>query len=129
VDKVFFWRACKNILPTRENLFKRKILSDHSCPVCGIEEEMTSHILWQCPSAQDVWSVGCRKFQKSFFPTTDFIKVAEGMLMKCDPEEFQLFVGIARRIWLRRNSLIHEGIFAHPNEILHSATTALSDFH
>jgi hypothetical protein len=129
VDKVFFWRACKNILPTRENLFKRKIISDHSCPVCGIEEETISHILWQCPSAQDVWSVGCRKFQKSFFPTTDFIKVAEGMLMKCDPEEFQLFVGIARRIWLRRNSLIHEEIFAHPNEILHSATTTLSDFH
>ena len=51
------------------------------------------------------------------------------MLIKCDPQEFQLFVGIARRIWLRRNSLIHEGIFAHPNEIIHSANTALSDFH
>jgi hypothetical protein len=48
---------------------------------------------------------GTQKVPKSFFPTTDFIKVAEGMLMKCDPEEFQLFVGIARRIWLKAKFL------------------------
>ena len=46
VEKVFFWRACHNILPTRENLVKRKVITDSSCPVCENEMETTSHILW-----------------------------------------------------------------------------------
>ena len=55
--------------------------------------------------------------------------MAEGMLKKYDVEEFLLFVGIARRIWIWRNALIHEGFFAPPNTIVISAASALKDFH
>ena len=91
VEKVFFWRACRNALPTRVNLTKIKVVSDPSCPVGGIDVETTSHILWHNPSAQDVWSVGCRKFQKSSFPVTNFIQGAEGMLKKCEPRGIPAF--------------------------------------
>jgi hypothetical protein len=42
--KTFMWRACHNLLPTKENLAKRKIISDSSCPICRLEIETPSHI-------------------------------------------------------------------------------------
>jgi hypothetical protein len=54
------WRACQEILPIKHNLFKRKITSDPFCPICGQADETSLHILWECPSARDVWS-GCGK--------------------------------------------------------------------
>jgi hypothetical protein len=77
VEKNFIWRACHDILPTRENLQKRKVVNDPLCPVCGKEEETTVHILWNCPSAMDVWGVSCKKFQKSSLTGPRFIDIAE----------------------------------------------------
>lgn len=104
--------------PTRDNLFRRKILANLACLICGLDAETAIHILWHCSSAQDVWSEGRAKFQKRSFHGLDFLQVAEDMLSKCGIDEFQLFVGIARRIWLRRNVVIHEGTFLHPNDVV-----------
>jgi hypothetical protein len=35
VIQLFLWRACNNILPTKENLHRRKIVTDPLCPLCG----------------------------------------------------------------------------------------------
>jgi hypothetical protein len=79
-----------------------------------LEAETICHILWQCPSAQDVWSVGGKTFQKSSFFGDDFLQIAKSMLRKCEGQDFQLFVSIARKIWKRRNDFIREGVFLHP---------------
>jgi hypothetical protein len=55
VEKHFIWRACHDILPTRENLFRRKVLMKQDCPLCELEAETTCHFLWSCPSTRDVW--------------------------------------------------------------------------
>jgi hypothetical protein len=46
------------------NLYKRKIVEDALCPICGREQETTLRILWTCISAMDAWSVGLRRLQK-----------------------------------------------------------------
>ena len=56
--KVFGWRACRNILPTRVNLVHKKIIQDNRCELCKIEAETGIHALWNCSVARDVW-VGC----------------------------------------------------------------------
>ena len=43
--------------------------------------------------------------------------------------EMELFAVTARRIWLRRNSLIHENIFAHPTQLLRDARQSLEEFY
>jgi ribosomal protein L37AE/L43A len=86
-EKNFLWRACSDILPTRKNLCKKKIIMDPTCPLCGREVESRFHILWQCPSAMDVWSKGCPKIQKSSFVGPDFMQVVEGVFSKCSNEE------------------------------------------
>jgi hypothetical protein len=37
-----------------ENLFRRRVLLEKQCLICVIEVESLVHILWNCPSAQDV---------------------------------------------------------------------------
>jgi hypothetical protein len=49
------------------------------------------------------------------------------MLEKCEQEEFQTFVCVARRIWLRRNEFLHEGS-SHPNRVLSHAVAALQEY-
>jgi hypothetical protein len=83
VEKTFFWHACQDILPTRDNPFRRKILADLACLISGLDAETAVHFLWHCSSAQDVWSEGKAKFQKRSFHGLDFLQVAEDMLSKC----------------------------------------------
>ena len=52
-EKNFIWRACKEILPTKQNLYRRKVGKDAMCPICGCEDETSFHIIWDCPSARD----------------------------------------------------------------------------
>ena len=48
-EKCFLWRACHEILPTRDNLCNRKVLLDPIYPICEREPQTTFHALWQCP--------------------------------------------------------------------------------
>jgi hypothetical protein len=52
--KMFLWRSCHNILPTKDNLQKKGIVLDSSCIFCNYEQETAQHVLWDCPSASDV---------------------------------------------------------------------------
>ena len=52
--KVFGWRACLDILPTRENLARRRINEDVGCGVCSLDTETGYHALWGCGLAQDI---------------------------------------------------------------------------
>lgn len=61
--KVFIWRACNNILPTKENLQCRGVLNDMTCDLRTREDETALHALWHCPAAQDVWAA-CGKTSK-----------------------------------------------------------------
>jgi hypothetical protein len=65
VVKMFLWKAGHNLLPTKANLFHRKVVKEAICPICLTEEETTKHIVWECISARDVWGHGPVRLQKS----------------------------------------------------------------
>lgn len=54
--KQFLWRALTSILLTKQTPYQRKIIQDTICPVCHWEDETISHVLWSCPTANDVWA-------------------------------------------------------------------------
>jgi hypothetical protein len=43
--KMFLWRACHNLLPTKVNLLKRGICDNSFCPICLFENETVEHII------------------------------------------------------------------------------------
>ncbi|XP_059462103.1 uncharacterized protein LOC132191108 [Corylus avellana] len=117
----FLWKACNDILPTKEKLFKRKVVPDPLCPICMSAPESISHILWTCPSAQDVWAECNGKLQKSVCIDGDFIEILLKVGQGLDEDERHLMVTVARSIWLRRNKLVFEGIFQAPATVVRSA--------
>jgi hypothetical protein len=127
-EKNFLWRACHESLPTRQNLKWRNIIDDASCPFCNMEDETAIHILWQCPLAKDVWCVGPKKLQKSMEEGKNFKGVVEAVLEKCSPEDMAFFAGVARRIWWRRNEVVHGGVFVHPISLVQQVQQAMEDF-
>jgi ribonuclease HI len=127
-QKNFLWRASQDILPTRGNLRRRKITDDYLCPICGLSEETTVHILWQCPSAVDVWSIGSAKLQKSSCSGKNFRQIVEDILEKSDQEDVILFAGIARRLWMRRNEVVFGGSLASPQALLQATHRTIEDY-
>lgn len=57
VVKMFLWRVGNNILPTRKNLFNKKIVENPCCPICQNMEETIIQVLWNFPTTNDLWFV------------------------------------------------------------------------
>lgn len=112
--KMFLWQACSNILPTKENLFRKHIISDPMCPVCGQETETVGHALWGCTSARDVWLECTPRIQKCISYEEEFSLIFERLLERLDANDIQLVGSVAIQIWLHRNSLIFNGEFLVP---------------
>ena len=53
--KTFAWRARRNILPTKVNLHHQGVLESVTCEACGIADETSGHLFWECTKAREVW--------------------------------------------------------------------------
>ena len=83
LQRFFLWRACSNILPTKDNLVKRGFIKEDLCIFCSLEKETILHILWECPSSQDVWGVCEKNIQKSSLGFSSFMEVVNTMMVRC----------------------------------------------
>lgn len=54
--------------------------------------------------------------------SSSFVEVIEFLMERCTKEEFDLHAKEARRIWFRRNTLVHGGDFVLPNEVINSTS-------
>jgi hypothetical protein len=105
VVKVSMWRACHNVLPTKANLFCRKVTEDPLCPLCDTEVETIGHILWSCPAAKVTWSMCSRKIQKSFIDHEDFAIIVEVLRPRLERVQWELMAIVPRNLWLRWNAV------------------------
>jgi ribonuclease HI len=126
--KKIFWRACHNLLPTKDNLLRRKVVNEPLCPICEKEPETVIHALWDCPAAMDVWGNSKRTFQKCAIAGGNFIQMAEYVLSRSGVEDFGFFVQLARQMWFRRNKWVNEGIFINPNDIIRQTEELAEEF-
>uniref|UniRef100_A0A7N2N4D9 Reverse transcriptase zinc-binding domain-containing protein n=1 Tax=Quercus lobata TaxID=97700 RepID=A0A7N2N4D9_QUELO len=68
----FLWKASSNILPTHDNLHRKKLQVKPLCVVCHQHIETLCHALWECPLAYNLWRLDSGKIQKSNAHATDF---------------------------------------------------------
>lgn len=125
---LFLWQACNNILPTNENLFKRRITTDPLCPVCRLEVETAGHVPWSCPAARDVWLEGNVRLQKSCSDEDVFSNILQKLSERLMEEDFDLMACLAQQIWLRRNKMVFEDKFSHPKLVFKAARDQM-EFH
>lgn len=126
--KSFIWRACQESLLTCLNLQKRKLMANSLCPICHLHEESITHILWDCESGKDVWSECHKIIQKIYLPPMSFRDIWAHLSTSLKQDELQLVTYIARLLWNRRNDLVFNKNFMHPNMLLAKAQDELTAF-
>ena len=105
----FTWRACRNILPMKANLFRRKITVDNICEVCGNFEETTGHVLWHCHRAKEVWKETNLDMDKVMDRCPEFLDLLWYVrnVQKWPTEDVGLLVVTTWGIWTNRNKVNH----------------------
>ena len=126
--KLFGWRARHEILPTRVNLAKRKIIEDNLCQCCGRELETEAHVLWECGAAQDVWAGCVPRLQKMPNSHGSIVKLLETLLDRLEISEVELFLVQAWFIWNQRNTALYGGSFKDPKCLNKRASDYLRDY-
>jgi hypothetical protein len=96
--KIFLWKACHDLLPTKENLFHKRIVEDKSCPCCTPEAESTFHAIWSCGAARDVWGTTKSCFQKCSCDGPTFRKLFEYCMGRLSREELEQMAVTSRKI-------------------------------
>jgi len=126
--KMFMWRASRNILPTKSNLFLKRVVDSKTCPCCLIEDEDVLHDLWSCPAVQDIWGCGPRIFQKSSFMGTSFQQLFRYFSDRLCNEDLVLMAFLFQRIWFRRNRIVFDTKWIHPSTVVQQAKAGLDAF-
>ncbi|XP_075666035.1 uncharacterized protein LOC142635854 [Castanea sativa] len=126
--KIFGWRVCHDILPTRENLARKRIIEDRTCEICTRGDESALHVLWECSVAQDVWAGSIRKLQKGICEVREIRQLVESMIHKLNLEELELFFVQAWLIWSQRNLVLHGGKLQDPTRLVQRAEDFLKEY-
>ena len=101
--KNFLWRACRNVLPTKQALMRRKILEDLICERCKRAIQDSVHALWSCPKLDVVWA---DQEAWEFKGEIDFMCVKELLLWMVEKgKSLELFAYTACTIWNQRNKV------------------------
>ena len=61
--KNLVWCACRNSLPTKQNLVQRTIIQNPSCDQCSLQAEDPLHTLWSYLGLDEVWEGDRWSFQ------------------------------------------------------------------
>nr|POF23768.1 putative ribonuclease h protein [Quercus suber] len=99
--KQFLWKACTNSLATKENLVKRKILTEAVCTRCSSASEDVLHSLWSCNGLKEVWEKDFGGVFRTGLVFTSFWNLVEHIFTK--PEKAALFAMTVWFVWYHRN--------------------------
>ena len=108
----FTWRACKDILPTKENLVKTKVLVDSCCEECQVEVESSSHLFWECLRDHHIWSLS-NLFHESNGPSfNSFMDMMWYVVMEAQWEQSRVekVIMVAWAIWTNRYESKNGGV-------------------
>lgn len=127
--RTFTWRACSNILPTRDNLQRKKVRIEEWCGLCDHSSETASHILWECPFATKFWTLVRVKLQKS--PAS--IKIyscwsVRGLFARLEKKDLEVWASVSWAIWNARNKFYFDKVQTPPRTIMENVVGLLDEY-
>ena len=117
----FIWRACSNILPTKENLHRRRVKVDSRCDICCQQPESNSHLLWECLMAWNVWAISKGRVQKCSNQVHDFFHLFRTLKDKLTKTELERWATTSWAIWNARNKYYFEKVQTQPRTIIYGS--------
>ena len=126
--KIFLWRASNNILPTSENLWKRRVVQEPICQICSSNVETISHALLGCKMAKKIW-------RSSQFPemlveskSHDISGMFQGLTKKQHISKMETVAALLWVIWTARNKWLFEGRKDDPISLMVRAESIVEAF-
>ncbi|GMN19741.1 hypothetical protein TIFTF001_039884 [Ficus carica] len=126
--KIHVWRAYHEALPTMFSLSKRGVGVNKLCPSCRTGMEDSSHVLWYCSEAQEVWRNSALWPVLKKFPGGPFYAFCLFVSSQWNSDELGIFLVIIWCLWQRRNKWIFENKLMTASEIVAWAGRFLGDF-
>ncbi|KAF7826008.1 vestitone reductase-like isoform X1 [Senna tora] len=130
----FIWRLCKNAIPLKENLARRKLNVDNQCPMCLKDSETSEHCFIYCDRARAIW-FGSR-FQwsnpnEANLPMLEWIENRISCLLE-NPDDAEkncaYFFNLLWAMWKARNVFCFEGVLTDPISIIKSADIHTNEY-
>ncbi|KAL9443800.1 hypothetical protein AB3S75_017056 [Citrus x aurantiifolia] len=123
--RIFIWRAAKDLLPTAESLFRRKIMQEPICQVCKSGVEDAFHAFMECKVARKVWKYSYLASEMQGVVREDILSVMQRLIKKMPMREVEFVVVVWWEIWHARNMLIFEGKRVNPMSLIAKAQAAV----
>lgn len=126
--KICVWRCCWNAIPTRENLRKRKVITNYTCPFCDGETESIEHVLLECPRSVSIWlsSPLClRTDRRCHGGLCMWLVEVAGLLAR---QSFDLVLVLIWSIWKEHNSFVWTGTALNQMDVLCKTQAWLQEF-
>jgi len=92
--KIFEWKACKDGLPTKHNLYKRRFVEFAKCDFCGSHNKDLTHALISCPDILTTWNMFMPAIS-TINPIDSIRGVARQLLNTSDLSQLERFFLIA----------------------------------
>ncbi|KAH9754587.1 putative reverse transcriptase/RNA-dependent DNA polymerase [Citrus sinensis] len=127
--KIFMWRAARNLLPTAENLWKRKCLKDPICQGCNREVETVRHALLDCKAARKIWYHATSSVQIPNAQNQDILEFIYEVWSTWGKTEAEQAIAFCWAVWFARNKRIFEGKKSDPRASAAKAESLLEAYH
>ena len=126
--RLFMWRACLDILPTRTKLFDKGLIHSFSCQWCEMEPETLSHVLWQCTFAQKVWNACPVPIPSSCNENMSFRDFIVHCFDVLEVHQIAILFTTAWEIWNARNRLHWDNKLSTVDDVWRKAAGMAIDF-
>ena len=124
--KTMLWRACREALPTKQALVRRKVIDVSDCERCCNSTENSLHALWQCPELDPVWDNAELWGFRSSVQFLDLKELWSWLIMQ--KKDVELFAATVWMIWNQRNRVRLNLPAESLHQLAHTARTWLLEF-
>ncbi|KAG7593406.1 Reverse transcriptase domain [Arabidopsis thaliana x Arabidopsis arenosa] len=130
--KMFLWRALSGALAVADCLQTHGLAVNPMCPLCRVEEETITHVLFKCPLAAAVWHLTTLPHPDQGFGVSITVNIQHvlSMMERADlPSTTTAAIPwLLWEIWKARNSTLYAGKANDPNFVLVTALEASDEW-
>ena len=126
----FAWRACRDILPLKNNLVKRNVLQVDTCDRCNVEAKDSINFFGKCTRARELWSSSKLVFPNVLDQLSSFKEMLWCLMMdeKCSSENIEMVLTCAWAMWGNRNDIRYGGTRKDGKMLLQLVTQYLEEY-